>query len=163
VAATSPTFDRMVPAVPDAIGALRRELRRWVRRQGASPVVQANVALAFSEACTSIIGPRLEAEPDADWDDGGPLVLQAAVDGDELAVRVSHRSRPARASTGDVGYGFGLALITRICDRFEVRRRADRPGTELLMIFSLERAAPSPAPARVRSSPRQPSRSSTRR
>jgi anti-sigma regulatory factor (Ser/Thr protein kinase) len=143
----------MVPAAPDAVGALRRELRRWARRQGASPPVQANVALAFSEACASIIGVGGPHEPAL-----GPLVVQAAVAGDELRLRVSHRSRGVPSPPDGVGYGFGLALMARICDRFEVRRREDRPGTAMLMAFSLER---SPEPAR--SSPLQPSRSTTRR
>jgi anti-sigma regulatory factor (Ser/Thr protein kinase) len=146
-------FDRMVPAAPDAIGSLRRELRRWARRQGASPPVQANVALAFSEACTSIIGADGARDPDE-----GPLMLQASVADDELRVRVSHRSRGVPSPPMGVGYGFGLALMARICDQFEVRRREDRPGTELLMVFSLERA---PQPAR--SFPPRPSRSTTRR
>jgi anti-sigma regulatory factor (Ser/Thr protein kinase) len=157
VAASTLRFDRMVPATPDAVGALRRQLRSWVRRQGGSATLQANVALAFSEACTAIIAPHLHDGGEADADPG-PLVLQAWVSGDELGVRVSHRSRDARASTGEVGYGFGLALIARLCERFEVRRRTGRPGTAMLMVFSLERA---PAPAR--SSPRPPSRSSLRR
>jgi anti-sigma regulatory factor (Ser/Thr protein kinase) len=135
VAATATRFDRMVPAAPDAIGALRRELRRWARRQGASATIQANVALAFSEACASIIGP----EP-PDEDEPGPLMVEAWVDDDELEVRVSHRSRGAPAAPGEFGYGFGLALITRICDRFEVRRRAEQPGTALVMGFRLWRA-----------------------
>jgi anti-sigma regulatory factor (Ser/Thr protein kinase) len=153
MAATAPRFDRMVPAAPETIGALRRELRRWARRQGAAPAVQANVALAFSEACTSIIGlePASEGVP-------GPLMVQAWVDGAEMGVRVSHRSRGAPSPPVGVGYGFGLALMARICDRFEVRRRDDRPGTAVLMTFSLERERP---PAR--SSPRPPSRSTTRR
>jgi anti-sigma regulatory factor (Ser/Thr protein kinase) len=143
-------FDRMVPAAPDAIGALRRELRRWARRQGASPTVQSNVALAFSEACTSIIGAdSARAQPP------GPLSVQAWVDGDDLRVHVLHPSRGAGIGLGN---GFGLALITRVCDQFEVRRREDRPGTALLMAFRLERA---PEPGR--SSPLRPSRSTTRR
>ena len=157
MAASLPTFDRMVPATPDAIGALRRQLRRWVRGHGGSATLQANVALAFSEACTCFVAPLLDAEGGA-TDALGPLMLQAWVDGDELSVRVSHRSRDARAAAGDVGHGFALALITRVCDRFEVRRRGGRPGTALLMAFSLERA-----PAPERSSPRPPSRSSPRR
>jgi anti-sigma regulatory factor (Ser/Thr protein kinase) len=144
-------FDRMVPAAPDAIGALRRELRRWARRRGASPTVQANVALAFSEACTSIIGPDGPRE-----EPPGPLMVQGWIAGDEIRLRVSHRSRGV--PTPGVGYGFGLALMARICDRFEVRRREDRPGTALLMVFRLER---SPEPER--SSPLPPSRSTTRR
>jgi anti-sigma regulatory factor (Ser/Thr protein kinase) len=153
MAATAPRFDRMVPAAPETIGALRRELRRWARREGAPPAVQANVALAFSEACTSIIGSAPAAEGVA-----GPLMLQAWVDGDELGVRVSHRSRGVPSPPVGVGYGFSLALMARICDRFEVRRRDERPGTAVLMTFSLERERP---PAR--SSPRRLSRSTTRR
>ena len=144
-------FDRMVPAVPDAVGALRRELRRWARRRGASPTVQANVALAFSEACTSIIGADGPRDPEQ-----GPLIVQAWAAGDELRLRVSHRSRGV--PTPGIGYGFGLALITRVCDSFEVRRRDDRPGTALMMAFSLERPGEP-----ERSSPLRPSRSTTRR
>jgi anti-sigma regulatory factor (Ser/Thr protein kinase) len=146
-------FDRMVPAAPDAVGALRRELRRWARRNGASPPVQANVALAFSEACTSIIGVDGAHDPVP-----GPLVVQAVVTGDELRLRVSHRSRGAPSSPDGLGYGFGLALIARVCDRFEVRRRDDHPGTALLMAFRLR-----PAPEPARSSPPRPSRSTTLR
>jgi anti-sigma regulatory factor (Ser/Thr protein kinase) len=153
MAATTPRFDRMVPAAPEPIGALRRELRRWARRQGAPTAVEANVALAFSEACTTIIGP---APPP----DGvpGPIMVQAWTEGEELGVRVSHRSRGVPSPPVGVGYGFSLALMARVCDRFEVRRRDDRPGTAVLMTFSLE---PEQAPAR--SSLRQPFRSTTRR
>jgi hypothetical protein len=153
MAATAPRFDRMVPAAPETIGALRRELRRWARRQGAPSPVQANVALAFSEACTSLIGP----EPPADGV-SRPLMVQAWADAEQLGVRVSHGSRGAPSPPVGVGYGFSLALLARICDRFERRRRDDRPGTAVLMTFSLE---PEQLPAR--SSPRPPSRSTTRR
>jgi anti-sigma regulatory factor (Ser/Thr protein kinase) len=153
MAATTPRFDRMAPAAPDNVGALRRELRRWARRQGASAVIQANIALAFSEACTSILGPDVPREGL-----DGPLMLQAWRDRDagEIGVQVSHGSRGTQ-SVG-VGYGFGLALMAKICDRFEVRHRDERPGTSVLMAFSLESAA-SPA----RSTRLQPSRSRTRR
>jgi anti-sigma regulatory factor (Ser/Thr protein kinase) len=153
--AATPHFDRMVPAAPDSVGPVRRELRRWARRQGANPAVQAKVALAFSEACTAIMGPE---PPRAGVD--GPLMIQAEHEGDELRVRVSHPSRGAPGPPVGVGYGFGLALMAQLCDRFEVRRRQGRPGTAVEMTFSLERA-PEPAPAR--SFLRQPSRSTTRR
>jgi anti-sigma regulatory factor (Ser/Thr protein kinase) len=152
MAATPQDFDRMVPAAPDNVGALRRELRRWSRRAGASAAVQANVALAFSEACATIIGPDGPAEGI-----GGPLIVQARRDPEEIAVRVSHRSSRAVAPrTG--GYGFALALMARICDRFEISRREDGPGTAVLMTFRLE-----PEPAWGRSFPRPLSRSTTRR
>jgi anti-sigma regulatory factor (Ser/Thr protein kinase) len=149
----------MVPAAPDTIGALRRELRRWVRRHGASPQTQSAVALAFSEACTVIIGPAPAGRP-------GPLMVQAWVDGEEIEVRVSHGSVGASAAPSGVGSGFGLALITRLCERFEVRRRDDRPGTAMLMTFRLERSTrpePEPELGLGRSSPLRQSRSTTRR
>ena len=152
MAATTQTFDRMVPAAPDTVGALRRELRRWARRQGAPAAVQANLALAFSEACTSIIGADTPAEGIS-----GPLIVEAWREDDEIGVQVSHRSPRAVAAHGP-GYGFGLALIARICDRFEVRRRDGRPGKAVEMAFSLPRP---PVPGR--SSRLQPFRSTTRR
>jgi anti-sigma regulatory factor (Ser/Thr protein kinase) len=155
MAATAPRFDRMVPAAPDSIGALRRELRRWARRQGAPPSVEANVALAFSEACTSVVAP--DAPPDAT--DAGPLILEAWRDDGEISVRVSHRFRGAASRpVGEtpVGYGFSLALMATLCDRFEVYRREEQPGTAVLMAFRL-------APESERSSLPQPSRSSPRR
>jgi len=151
MAATAPRFDRMVPAAPDAVGSLRRELRRWARRQGASPATQASVALAFSEAATSIIG-----EAPASGGQPRPMMLEAWIDGDELSVRVSHPSQRVSRPAADIGHGFGLAIIARVCDRFEVRRRAERPGTAWLMTFRLEREP-------ERSSRRQLSRSSPRR
>ena len=99
-ATTAPRFDRMIPAAPDSVGSLRRELR----------------------------------------------------------LRVSHRSRGVPSPPVGVGYGFGLALIARVCDRFEVRRRDDRPGTALLMIFRLD-----PELQPERSSRLRPSHSSLRR
>jgi anti-sigma regulatory factor (Ser/Thr protein kinase) len=150
--AATPRFDRMVPAAPDTVGALRRELRRWARRQGAPAAVQANLALAFSEACTTIIGADTPAEGIP-----GPLIVEAWREEDEIGVQVSHRSPRAVAAHGP-GYGFALALIARICDRFEVRRRDDRPGVAVLMLFRLW-----PERSPERSSRLRPSRSTTRR
>ena len=137
MAATTPRFDRMAPAAPDNVGALRRELRRWARRQGASPSLQASIALAFSEACTTILGPDAPREGL-----DGPLMLQAWRTGDraEIGVQVSHASRGASSPAVGAGYGFGLALLAMLCDRFEVRRRDERAGTAVLMTFSLDSA-----------------------
>ena len=153
MAAASSRFDRMVPAAPEAIGPLRRELRRLARASGASTEVQAAVALAFSEACTRVGRPA--ADP---LGDPGPLVVRADVRDDELVVRVAHARRGAPPVRAEGGYGFGLALISSVCERFEVHDRPGRPGKEIEMRFRLERA---PAPSR--SSPLRQSRSSPRR
>jgi anti-sigma regulatory factor (Ser/Thr protein kinase) len=149
MATRSSRFDRMVPAAPDAIGPLRREIRRFARAQGAAADVQAAVALAFSEACTSVVHP--DADP---LGDPGPLIVRALAREDELVVRVAHARRGAPPVRADAGYGFGLALINQLCERFEVHDRHGRPGKELEMAFRLE-----PAPAPSRSSLPQPSRS----
>jgi anti-sigma regulatory factor (Ser/Thr protein kinase) len=149
MAKRSSRFDRMVPAAPDAIGPLRRELRRFARAQGAAADVQAAVALAFSEACTSVVHP--DADP---LGDPGPLIVRALAREDELVVRVANARRGAPPMRAEAGYGFGLALINRLCERFEVHDRDGRPGKELEMAFRLE-----PAPAPSRSSLPQPSRS----
>jgi anti-sigma regulatory factor (Ser/Thr protein kinase) len=146
-------FDRMVPAAPDAIGPLRRGLRRFARAHGASAEVQAAVALAFSEACTSIVRP--DADP---LGDPGPLIVQARVRDRVLLVRVAHSGRGTRSVAEDGGIGFAMAVISHVSETFEVRDREDRPGKDLEMTFSLERA-----PDPWRSSPRRPSRSSPRR
>jgi anti-sigma regulatory factor (Ser/Thr protein kinase) len=146
-------FDRMVPAAPDAIGPLRRELRRFARAHGANAEVQAAVALAFSEACASVVRP--DADP---LGDPGPLMVQARVRDGVLLVRVAHSGRSAPPVGEDGGYGFGLALISRLTEHFEVRDREGRPGKDLEMTFTLERATAPP-----RSSPLPPSRSSPRR
>jgi anti-sigma regulatory factor (Ser/Thr protein kinase) len=146
-------LDRMVPAAPDAIGPLRRELRRFARAHGASADVQASVALAFSEACASVVNPR--ADP---LGDPGPLIVRARARGGELVVRVAHARRDAPPVRAEAGYGFGLALISSVCERFEVRDRPGRPRKEIEMCFTLRRA---PAPSR--SSRLRPSRSSPRR
>jgi len=149
----STRIDRMVPAAPDAIGPLRRELRRFARSHGAAADVQASVALAFSEACASVVRP--DADP---LGDPGPLIVRARVRGGELVVQVAHARRGAPPVRGEAGYGFGLAIISSLCERFEVRNRPGRPGKEIEMAFRLARA---PGPSR--SSPRRPSRSSPRR
>jgi anti-sigma regulatory factor (Ser/Thr protein kinase) len=149
----SARFDRMVPAAPEAIGPLRRKLRRLARASGATAEVQAAVALAFSEACTSVVRP--DADP---LGDPGPLVVRADVRDGDLVVRVAHARRGALPVRPEAGYGFGLAMIGSLCDRFEVRDRDGRPGKEIEMRFRLERA-----PKRRRSSPRRRSRSSPRR
>ena len=149
----SARLDRMVPAAPEAIGPLRRELRRFARSHGAAADVQASVALAFSEVCASIV--HSDADP---LGDPGPLIVRARVRSGELIVQVAHARRGAPPVRADAGYGFGLALISSVSERFEVRDRPGRPGKEIEMGFRLQQA---PAPSR--SSPRRPSHSSPRR
>ena len=108
--------------------------------------------MAFSEACTNLIG----SAPAPDDEEPRPLMLQAWVEDDELGVRVSHPEPRTSQPGGDLGQGFGLAILARVCDRFEVRRREQRPGTTWVMLFRLE-------PRLERSSPLRPSRSSLRR
>jgi anti-sigma regulatory factor (Ser/Thr protein kinase) len=132
----------MIPAAPDSIGPLRRELRRFARSHGAPASVQSAVALAFSEACTGIV--RLNARARGSRGARGPLSVEATVRDDELHLRVSHRDRAIPLTADMTGYGLSLALISQLTDRFEIRRRDDGPGTALEMVFALG-ASPTPA------------------
>jgi hypothetical protein len=51
-------FERLFPAAGEAIGPLRRSLRRFARDAGAPVTTQARVALGFSEACTFLFPGR---------------------------------------------------------------------------------------------------------
>jgi anti-sigma regulatory factor (Ser/Thr protein kinase) len=142
----SARFERMVPATAEAVGPLRRALRRFAREHGAAPAAQAAIALAFSEACADVIQYAYSGRRAA-----GPLILQARVGDGRLVVRVTDAGSTRRVLDG----GFGRQLIAELAERYSVRPRHGTAGTVRTMVFALEGVR--------RSSPQRPYRSSTRR
>ena len=143
---TSVRFERMVPATAEAVGPLRRALRRFAREQGAVPVAQAAIALAFSEACADVIQHAYAGRRAP-----GPLILQARVKDGRLVMRVVDTGSTRRA----LGAGLGRQLIAELAERLSVRPRHGAAGTVRTMVFALDGVR--------RSSPQQPYRSSPRR
>ena len=99
-------YVRRVPLVADTVPPLRRAVRRLARRRGASPTVQARVALAFSEACIVLLGQ-------SDAPDAGTalLIVEADADGDALTVRVSDSRHAPVPPLWRERQGFELALL----------------------------------------------------
>jgi anti-sigma regulatory factor (Ser/Thr protein kinase) len=139
-------FERMVPATAEAVGPLRRGLRRFAREQGAAPAAQAAIGLAFSEACADVIQHAYAGRRVA-----GPLILQARVRDGRLVVRVADSGSTRRA----LDAGLGRQLIAELAERLSVRPRHGAAGTVRTMVFALDGVR--------RSSPQRPYRSSPRR
>ena len=126
-------FERLFPAAGEAIGPLRRSLRRFARDAGAPVTTQARVALGFSEACTFLFP--------AGGDDGRPdvLAVEASARDDALLVRVLSRSRIVRPMLERDGCGLALPLIAQMADGVLVEHRQNAAGSAITMRFDLPR------------------------
>jgi anti-sigma regulatory factor (Ser/Thr protein kinase) len=137
-------YKRMVLASAEAVGPLRRALRRFARDHGASSATQAHVAFAFSEACGVLLGV-------GPGDGPGVLVVDAQAHDGELVVRVLNRIEADRPAPEPEVTGFGLPLMAHVCDSLAIEQRSDASGTAITMRFGAARpdieAAPLPAGA----------------
>lgn len=134
-------FERMFPATEEALGTLRRSLRRFARDLGASAATQARIALGFSEA-VAVLLPRAA-------DDAEPAVLavQASVEGEAVSVRVLSRSRTLHPAFERDGYALAVPLIAQVADGLIVQHRRGGRGCAIAMRFDLaERSASSHTP-----------------
>jgi serine phosphatase RsbU (regulator of sigma subunit)/anti-sigma regulatory factor (Ser/Thr protein kinase) len=122
-------------ATADSVPVARHRLTAWlaVVAAGTDPAVVQDLELALSEACTNAVrhayGPA-----DATYSLHAELVGNAIV----LEVRDHGRWREPRGGHG----GWGLRLMSAVCDEVEVKRAAD--GTLIRMRHSLQ---PQPAAA----------------
>jgi anti-sigma regulatory factor (Ser/Thr protein kinase) len=140
--------------VAETVPPLRRALRRFARRRGASPAVQARVSLAFSEACIVLLG-----QADAAHADAALLIVEADADGDTLTVRVSASRHGLLPRFWRERQGFELALLTQACDRVAIEHR--RQGSGMAVTTRRGRRGPSaPSPPPNRRPARESARSS---
>ena len=119
-----------VPARRDAVGPLRRAVAAFASVHGASEVVQANMALAVSEAVTNAVLHGYAA------DGRGQIHVIADYEDGAIEVVVADDGRGLRADVRSEGLGLGLGLIARCASRFTARDR-DPHGTEIWMRFEL--------------------------
>jgi anti-anti-sigma factor len=123
-------FELTLPAEPEILGSVRRALRSWAARCGATVKDTDSLAHAVSEAVSNVVehayGPA-----------GGLLAVHARVaDGRiTVVVRDNGRWRPPRADD----YGRGLALMHALVDKVDVVRSTD--GTEVRLQLVLGSAA----------------------
>ena len=120
----------MVPASAEAVGPLRRALRRFARDHGAASEVQARAALAFSEACGLLVAGASEAA-------SAVLVVQAHVADGTLVLRVMSRGVTLRPLLQPAGAALALPLLSQVCDDVAIERRDGAPGSVITMRFHL--------------------------
>ncbi len=128
-------FGRTIPAVPGNVAQIRHEIVELAKRNGASPAVQTDLALAVGEACANVV---VHAYPPGDV---GPLIVHAEILGsDEICITVIDQGQGMTPRPDSPGLGLGLPLIANLADRLEIQDGPDGVGTELSMAFSLKRA-----------------------
>ena len=125
------SLHRSVPAIPQAVTALRRAAGQFATGLGAGDSVVDGVRLAVSEAVTNVI---LHAYPDRE--EPGPVELTAALDGAELLVTVRDEGMGMSPRIDSPGLGLGLPLVGRIATRVDITAPVGG-GTLVSMFFSL--------------------------
>ena len=128
---SSGSLHRTAPAIPEAVGALRRAAVQFATGLGAGAAIVDGVRLAVSEAVTNVI---LHAYPDRE--EPGPVELTAACEGDELLVTVRDEGTGMVPRIDSPGLGLGLPLIAQTAHSMEVRP-GPGGGTEMRMSFLL--------------------------
>ena len=126
------SLHRSVPAIPQAVTALRRAAGQFATGLGAGDSVVDGVRLAVSEAVTNVI---LHAYPDRE--EPGPVELTAALDGAELLVTVRDEGTGMSPRIDSPGLGLGLPLVGRIASRVDISASVGG-GTLVSMCFSLD-------------------------
>jgi anti-sigma regulatory factor (Ser/Thr protein kinase) len=132
-------FGRTVPAVAENVASVRHAIVDLAESAGAAEPVRTDLALAVGEACANVV---VHAYPPGDI---GPLIVQAAVvEEREIVVTVVDQGRGMTPRPDSPGLGLGLPLIANLTDRLEIQDGPDGVGTQIEMVFLLERTADCP-------------------
>ena len=131
----SSAFGRTVPAVAENVAPLRHAIVELATEAGADAGVRTDLALAVGEACANVV---VHAYPPGDV---GPLIVQAAVQSEEIVVAVVDQGQGMAPRPDSPGLGLGLPLIANLTDRLEIQEGPDGVGTQLEMVFTLKRTA----------------------
>ncbi len=134
-ARTDHAFGRTVPAVAENVAPLRHAVVNLAAHAGAEDGVRTDLALAVGEACANVV---VHAYPPGDV---GPLIVQAAIGGDEIVVTVVDQGQGMTPRPDSPGLGLGLPLIANLADRLEIQHGPDGVGTQVEMVFLLRRTA----------------------
>jgi serine/threonine-protein kinase RsbW/stage II sporulation protein AB (anti-sigma F factor) len=119
-----------MPAVPKAIPELRRAVAEFAAELGVPDPPLADVKLAVTEAVTNVVvhGYRRRAP--------GPVAVRARRDDHELRLVIADCGDGYAPRTDSPGLGVGVAVISSVADRVEIRKAEPR-GTEVHICWSL--------------------------
>ncbi|MDX6676680.1 MAG: serine/threonine-protein kinase RsbW [Solirubrobacteraceae bacterium] len=125
-------LQRVLPAVPSTVTALRGEVAAFVTGAGVGEPLLSGVKLAVSEAVTNAV---MHAYVDASQP--GDVRLLASVDGDLVHVTVSDDGCGMVPRLDSPGLGVGLPFIANAADTLDIGHSAGG-GTELRMSFRVK-------------------------
>jgi anti-sigma regulatory factor (Ser/Thr protein kinase) len=123
------TLSHTFPAVADSVPRAREALSTFARTAGASAEQLDSIRLAVSEAATNVVVHAYE-------DDPGRILLNAGLSAGELWVLIADDGLGMRPQIQSPGLGFGLSLMSQVCDDFEIAKRSSG-GLEVRMRFAL--------------------------
>lgn len=123
------TLSHTFPAVADSVPRAREALSTFARAAGASAEQLDSIRLAVSEAATNVVVHAYE-------EDAGRIQLDAGLSAGELWVQIADDGLGMRPQVKSPGLGFGLSLISQVCDEFEIAKRSSG-GLEVRMRFAL--------------------------
>ena len=124
------TMSYTYPAVADSVPRAREALSTFAEAAGATDDQLDSIRLAVSEATTNVV---VHAYDD---DESGRIQLDAGLASGELWVLIADDGLGMRPQVQSPGLGFGLSLISQVCDEFEIAKRSSG-GLELRMRFAL--------------------------
>ena len=123
------TLSYTYPAVADSVPRAREALSTFARAAGATGEKLDSIRLAVSEAATNVVVHAYD-------DDSGRIQVDAGLSAGELWVLISDEGLGMRPQIQSSGLGFGLSLISQVCDEFEIAKRSSG-GIEVRMRFAL--------------------------
>jgi serine/threonine-protein kinase RsbW len=123
------TMSHTYPAVADSVPRAREALSTFARAAGATADQLDSIRLAVSEATTNVVVHAYE-------DESGRILLNAGLSAGELWVLIADDGLGMRPQIESPGLGFGLSLISQVCDEFEIAKRSSG-GLEVRMRFAL--------------------------
>jgi anti-sigma regulatory factor (Ser/Thr protein kinase) len=128
-------YERLLPAVPDSVPRIRRELGAVLARCALDAARRFDVELFVTEAAANAVRHAYPDEP-------GPLLALAGVDDAWLGVVISDwglwpasDAGASAAASKPAGAGLGLSLMNRLADA--VRIDSDGSGTDVEGSFAL--------------------------
>jgi anti-sigma regulatory factor (Ser/Thr protein kinase) len=119
-----------LPAVPSAVGQMRRSAAAFASAMGASGEMTQAVALAVSETVTNAVIHAYAGR------DPGPVSVRCRADHERLVVEVADEGAGIAARADSPGIGQGLALVGALARSLEIAPRSDGSGTVVTMSFA---------------------------
>jgi anti-sigma regulatory factor (Ser/Thr protein kinase) len=119
------------------VGAVRREVRRWLAGVVDDPDAADDLVLAVSEAVENVVDHAFTG-----LDHPGTMTVSARVEGGEVVVSVGDDGRWQEPTTDATSRGRGIAMMESLADSAVVD--TGRDGTVVTLVHRLRSAVTAP-------------------